>query len=327
MRRREFLRVVGGVAAAWPLAARAQQATRRVIGVLSAGSESTYTSYIGAIVRGLKETGFTEGQNIHIEYRWADTKLERLPALAADLVGRNVSLIITSGGVPPAMAAKTATSSIPIVFHMGDDPVRLGMVASLNHPGGNITGVSFLTVASGTKRLELLNALVPKAKSIGLLVNPENPGAGPTQNELREAARALGFDLNVVGAQDPQHIDEAFAQFAAQHVEAVILAPDALFRVQLARMVSLAERLAIPTMYATRDFAEAGGLVSYGADIVEAYHQEGIYAGRILQGDKPGDLPIMQSVKFELVINIKTAKALGLNIPATLLALADEVIE
>jgi len=201
------------------------------------------------------------------------------------------------------------------------------MVASLNRPGGNITGVTFLTVASGTKRLELLNALVPKAKIIGLLVNPENPGAGPTQNELRDAARALGLNLNIVGAHDQGQIDEAYTQFAEQHAEAIILAPDALFRVQMVQMISLAERFAIPTMYATRDFAEAGGLVSYGADIMEAYHQEGIYAGRILQGDKPSDLPILQSVKFELVVNAKTAKRLGLQVPDKVLALADDVIE
>jgi putative ABC transport system substrate-binding protein len=317
---------VGG-AVAWPLATRAQQSAPRLVGVLSAGSESTYRPYVDAIVRGLSETGFHDGQNIHMEYRWADTRLERLPALAADLVGRNVSLIITSGGVPPAMSAKAATSSIPIVFHMGDDPVRLGLVASFNRPGGNITGVTFLTVASGTKRLELLNALVPKAKIIGLLVNPENPGAGPTQNELRDAARALGLNLNMVGAHDQRQIDEAYAQFAEQHAEAIILAPDALFRVQMVQLIGLAERLAIPTMYATRDFAEAGGLVSYGADIVEAYHQEGIYAGRILQGDKPSDLPILQSVKFELVVNAKTAKRLRLQVPDKILALADDVIE
>jgi putative ABC transport system substrate-binding protein len=275
----------------------------------------------------LGEIGFHDGQNIRIEYRWADARLERLPALAADLVGRNVALIITSGGVPPAMAAKAATSSIPIVFHMGDDPVRLGLVASLNRPGGNITGVTFLTVASGSKRLELLNTLVPKAKIIGLLVNPDNPGAGPTQDELGDAARALGVKLNVVAAHDQRQIDEAFTQFVEQHTEGIIIAPDALFRVQMVQMIGLAERFAIPTVYATRDFAEAGGLVSYGADIVEAYHQEGIYAARILRGDKPSDLPILQSVKFELVLNAKTAKRLRLQVPDKVLALADDVIE
>ena len=225
------------------------------------------------------------------------------------------------------MAAKAATSSIPIVFHMGDDPVRLGLVASLNRPGGNITGVTFLTVASGSKRLELLNTLVPKAKIIGLLVNPDNPGAGPTQDELGDAARALGVKLNVVAAHDQRQIDEAFTQFVEQHTEGIIIAPDTLFRVQMVQMIGLAERFAIPTVYATRDFAEAGGLVSYGADIVEAYHQEGIYAARILRGDKPSDLPILQSVKFELVLNAKTAKRLRLQVPDKVLALADDVIE
>ena len=326
MKRREFITLVGG-AAAWPVVARGQQSAPRVIGILSAGSENTYNAYVVAIVRGLSEAGFKEGQNIKIEYRWADTRLESLPALAADLVNKNVSVIITSGGVPPVMAAKGATPSIPIVFHMGDDPVRVGVVASVNRPGGNITGVSFLAAASGTKRLELLNALVPKTKTVGLLMNPDNPASGPTEIEFQDAARTFGFKLNVMTARDRPQIEEAFTRFVASGVGAVIIAPDTLFRVQMLPLVDLAERLGIPTMYHSREFAEAGGLVSYGADVVEAYHQEGIYAGRILQGSKPSELPIMQSAKFELVLNAKTARRLKLEISDKVLALADEVIE
>jgi putative tryptophan/tyrosine transport system substrate-binding protein len=279
------------------------------------------------IRQGLSEAGYIEGRNVAIEYRWAETQYDRLPALAAELVNLKVSVIITSGGVPPALAAKAATSTIPIVFHMGDDPVRVGVVNSLNRPGGNITGVSFLTIVSGTKRLELLSALVPKATAVGLLVNPDNPGATTTTDDLRAAAATLGLNLHAVTANSALGVEEAFASIVRQHVEALFIAPDTLFRVQVAQIVALEARHSLPTMYATRDFAEAGGLISYGADIVEAYRQEGVYAGRILKGTKPADLPVIQSTKFELVLNLKTAKSLGIAVPDKLLALADEVIE
>jgi len=325
--RRQFISALGGSVFAWPLAARAQQPAMPVIGLLSAGSPGPYEPYMKVIRQGLSEAGYIEGRNVAIEYRWAETQYDRLPALAAELVNLKVSLIVTSGGVPPALAAKAATSTIPIVFHMGDDPVRVGVVESLNRPGGNITGVSFLTIVSGTKRLELLNALVPKATAVGLLVNPDNPGATTTMDDLRAAAATLGLKLHAVSANTARGIEEAFASMAQQHVGALFIAPDTLFRVQLAQIVALEARHAIPTMYATREFAEAGGLISYGADIIEAYRQVGAYAGRILKGTKPADLPVMQSTKFELVLNLKTAKSLGIAVPDKLLALADEVIE
>jgi putative tryptophan/tyrosine transport system substrate-binding protein len=327
MRRREVVKLLGSAAAALPLAAYGQQSPMPVIGLLGAGSPGPYEPYVNAIRQGLSEAGYAEGRNVAIEYRWANTRLDRLPALAAELVERRVSLIITSGGVPPVLAAKAATSTIPIVFHMGDDPVRLEVVASLNRPGGNITGVSFLTVVSGTKRLELLNALVPKATTIGILVNPDNPGATTTMEDLRSAADVLHLKLYGATANTAPGIDETFANLMAQQVEALVVAPDTLFRVQLAQLVALAAQHAIPTMYATRDFVEAGGLISYGADITDAYRQEGTYAGRILTGARPADLPVMQSTKFELVLNLKTAKQLGLGVSDKLLSLADQVIE
>jgi putative tryptophan/tyrosine transport system substrate-binding protein len=327
MRRREIIKLLGSAAGALPFAAHGQQSPTPVIGLLSAGSPIPYEPYVNAIRQGLSEAGYTEGRNVAIEYRWANTRLDRLPALAAELVERRVSLIITSGGVPPALAAKAATSTIPIVFHMGDDPVRVGVVASLNRPGGNVTGVSFLSFVSGTKRLELLNALVPKAATIGILFNPDNPGATPTMEDLRSAADVLHLKLYGATASTARGIEETFASLPGQRVDALFVAPDTLFRVQLSQLIALAAQHAIPTMYVTRDFVEAGGLISYGADITDAYRQEGAYAGRILMGAKPADLPVMQSTKFELVLNLKTAKQLGLGVSDKLLSLADKVIE
>jgi len=322
--RRRSIAVAGVTASliAWPLAAQAQQRLP-VVGFVGITTPETSTRLLIAFREGLRSSGFSEGRNVTIEYRWAQSRLDRVPELAADLVGRNVTAIVACCGTPTVLRVKAATSTIPIVFHMGDDPVRVGVVESLNRPGGNITGVSFLTIVSGTKRLELLNALVPKATAVGLLVNPDNPGATTTMDDLRAAAATLGLKLHAVSANTARGIEEAFASMAQQHVGALFIAPDTLFRVQLAQIVALEARHAIPTMYATREFAEAGGLISYGADIIEAYRQVGAYAGRILKGTKPADLPVMQSTKFELVLNLKTAKSLGIAVPDKLLALAD----
>ena len=326
MRRRQVLGLMGG-AIVLPLAAHAQRAAAPVIGLLSIASSSAYVPYVNAIREGLKRSGYVEGQNLTIEYRWADGQYDRLPGMAADLASHPVSLIITSGGVPPAVAAKQATSTIPVVFHMGDDPVRVGLVQSLNRPGGNVTGVTFLTVVTETKRLELLKELVPEATMVGLLVNPSNPGAELTAKEVQSAAKVLGLQIHVVSANTKEGIDAAFDSLRQRQVGAVLATPDTIFRVQMRQIVGLASRLSLPTMYATRDFVEAGGLISYGTNIVEAYREEGIYAGMILKGANPADLPVMQSTKFELVINNKTAKQLGLKIPSKIVALADQVIE
>ena len=323
MRRREFLSVLSG-AAAWPVVARAQQPKMPVIGLLGTAANA---AYVDAIRRGLKETGFVEGNNLSMEYRWAEGHYDRLHSMAAELVSRQVSLIVTSGGALPAMAAKAATSTIPIVFHMGDDPVRVGVVASVNRPSGNVTGVSFLSVVSATKRIELLGALAPKAKVIGVLIHPDNPAAQSTVKDLQAAARALGLQLYAVTARDETDIDAAFANLVQKGAEALISAPDPVFRLHTAKIIAMAEHYALPTMYPTRDFVVAGGLISYGADIVDAYREEGVYAGRILKGMKPADLPVLQSAKFQLVINTRTAKQLGLGVSDKLLALADEVIE
>jgi putative ABC transport system substrate-binding protein len=325
MRRRDFIAALGS-AAAMPLAARAQQAMP-VIGILSAGSPTPYIPYMNAIRKGLAETGFVEGRNVAIEYRWAEGQFDRLPALAAELVSRKVSLIVTSGGVPPTLAAKAATSTIPIVFHMGDDPVRVGAVASINRPGGNVTGVTFLTVASGTKRLELLLTLLPAAKRIGVLGNPRNPGMEPTTKDLQAAAKTLGLELHIARADSAAAVEEAFASLGQRRLDALIVIPDTLFNVHRAAIAALAARYAIPAMYGGREYVEAGGLISYAGSLVDTYREEGVYAGRILKGDKPADLPVLQSAKFELALNLKTAKQLGVAVPDRLLALADEVIE
>jgi putative ABC transport system substrate-binding protein len=327
MRRREFITLLGGAAAAWPLAARAQQPPMPVVGYLQSGAPGPSASYLAALRQGLSETGYVEGQNLRIEYRWAEGNYDRLPALAANLARRKVDVIATGGGPPAALAAKDATSTIPIVFVIGTDPVELGLVASLARPGGNLTGASMLLTALNPKRLELLSELVPQARKIALLVNPNYSGADEMMRDTQEAARAKGVQLHVVKARTEGEIDAAFATLVQLHVGALVVGNDTFFDGRREQLVEMAARHAIPTIYGWRVFAAAGGLISYGPSIASAYRQAGAYVGRILAGDKPADLPVQQPTKFELVINLKTAKALGLQIPDKLLALADEVIE
>ena len=329
MRRREFITMLGG-AAAWPLAARAEQAARSpvpVIGFLSSRAPNTEAHLVAAFLRGLRDQGYVEGQNVALEYSWAEGRYEQLPALAADLVRRQVSVLVTAGGAQAAQAAKAATASIPIVFTTGDDPVKLGLVASLNQPGGNATGVAVFVVSLLPKRLQLLRELIPTAATIGLLMNPAGPTADRQLVEVQGAARALGVRLAVVNSSTAAEIDQAFSVLAQQRPDALMLSADPFFQVRRDQLVELAARHAIPAMYEWREFVDAGGLISYSSHRSDNMHQMGVYAGRILRGAKPLELPVVQAVKFELVINLKTAKALGLEVPATLLARADEVIE
>ena len=324
MRRREFLGLFGG-AAAWPLVARAQQAMP-VIGYLGTSSSEQDTHQLNALRHGLSETGFIESQNVAIEYRWAQGQNDRLPALAAELVRLQVA-VIALGGLPPALAAKAATATIPIVFQMGVDPVEAGLVASLNRPGGNITGVSNLNVELGPKRLELLHELVPTATLIALLIDPTNPNAEGLTRDLRAAARTLGLQLHVLHASMERDFDAVFARLIQLKVGALIIGTDGILIRQSKRLGALSVRHAVPAIFQTSDFAAAGGLVSYGANLTDAYRQVGIYTGRILKGEKPADLPVQRSTKAEMVLNLKTAKALGLTVPLPLLGRADQVIE
>jgi ABC-type uncharacterized transport system substrate-binding protein len=325
MKRREFITLLGGAAAAWPLAARAQQATMPVIGFLRSTSLAVSTPMIAGFRQGLTAAGFTEGQNVAIEYRYADNQPERLPGLVAELIRLPVAVIVANGNA--ALAAKAATTTVPIVFATGSDPVVDGLVPSLNRPGGNVTGVSFVAGLLGAKRLEMLRQLVPTAATIAMLVGIETLEARVERRDVELAAQALGQQLIIAPVSSEGELDGAFTSIVERGAKALLVGAGALLTSNRGRIVALATRHAIPAIYALREFVEAGGLMSYGASIVEAYRQVGIYAGRVLKGEKPADLPVMQSTKFELVINLKAARALGLTVPPTLLATADEVIE
>ena len=327
MRRREFITLLGGAAGAWPRAALAQQKpSMPVVGFLNSGSPQAQALVVVAYRQALEETGFVEGKNVVIEFRWADGQYDRLPELVADLIRRNVAVIM-AGGPPAAQAAKSATSTIPIVFTSGDDPVQVGLVASINRPGGNITGVHIFFSELESKKLGLLRELVPQAGVIAALVNPSFASAGRQTTELQAAARKLGQQIKIINASNEHELDTAFASMAQLRVDAMIVAADPFFSARRNQIVSLAARYAIPAVFEQRAFAGAGGLMSYGTNIEYSYRQAGIYTGRILKGEKPADLPVLQSTKFEFVINLKTAKALGIEVRPDLLSIADEVIE
>jgi putative tryptophan/tyrosine transport system substrate-binding protein len=324
--RRKFLATLGGAAAAWPLAARAQQQALPVIGYLNLGSPESDTARLTGLRRGLNETGYVEGRNLVIEYRWAGNQADRLQALAADLVQLRVAVIVAAGLVS-ILAAKAATTNIPIVFVVGADPVQLGLVASLNRPGGNLTGFNNVNLELGAKGLALLRELVPGTETIGFLENPNNPTFELTTRDVLAAAPVMGLTVQTLKASTDREIDAAFASLVQARTGALLVGSDAFFNSRIERLIELAAHHAIPTMYPVREFVVAGGLISYGTSLTEMYRQVGLHTGRILKGEKPADLPVIQTTKFPLIINLKTAKALGLQIPDRLLALADEVIE
>jgi len=319
--------LIGAVAVAWPFGAHAQRAIIPVIGYLSSSSRDVHAPWTAAYRQGLTETGYVEGQNVALEYRWAEDALDRLPAFADDLVRRQVAVIFASGGPAPALAAKAATATIPIVFEFGADPVKLGLVASFNRPAGNITGLTNMSASLAAKRLELLHELVPDAAVIALLVNQTSPMAEPTTAEVQTAAHALGLQIQVIGASTERELDTAFVILAERRAGALIVAADPFFDKQRDQLLALEARRALPAIHQWRHFPAAGGLISYGPSLANTFRRAGIYTGKILEGAKPGDLPVEQPTTFELVVNLKTAEALGLTIPRSILSPADEVIE
>jgi putative ABC transport system substrate-binding protein len=325
MKRRKFMTLLGGAAAAWPLAARAQQP---VIGWLSSGAAAgPFGNFVTAFRQGLAQAGYVEGRNVAVEYYWSEGQSNRLPELAADLVRRRVAIIVATGGSAPAQAAKAATTTIPIVFVSGDDPVEAGLVSSFSRPGGNVTEISWIASALEAKRLGLLRELVPANDVVGVLVNPNFPGAKAQLRDAQEGASALGMRIQVLNASTEQDLNTIFATLVQQRAGSLLVCPNPMFMNRREQIVALAARHAIPTIYYAREYAVAGGLMSYGTNAVDAFRQSGIYTGRILKGEKPADLPVLQPTKFEFVINLKTARALGLTIPPGVLAIADEVIE
>jgi putative tryptophan/tyrosine transport system substrate-binding protein len=326
-KRRDLITLLGGAAAAWPLAVRAQQAAMPVVGVLLPGTQAAEMALLDAFKRGLTQAGYVEGETVALEYRWAEGRFDRLPALAADLVRRNVSAIVTLSGTISALAAKAATTSVPILFVTGGDPVKAGLIVSLNRPGGNVTGINLLAGLLDGKRVELLHEVAPNVVELAMLRNPNNPNSDPEIDEARAAAGTKGLRLRIFDASAPSEIDSAYAALARERLRAVVVGTDPFLNDRVEQLVGLAARHATPAIYGYREFVAAGGLLSYGTSRTEACRQLGIYVARVLKGERPADLPVQQAVKIELVLNIKTAKTLGLSFPLPLLARADEVIE